>query len=99
MIRENVRNPWAHCNSAEWDNNKFLWSFKHMEELVTEFSKPHPSKIMPKSFDAAKIHSQMTAWEQDGLKLMGKNVDPALLNRVFEEHQKVMKAFVGCCEG
>ena len=93
-IRLNLRNPWAHCNSDEWEDNKFLESFKLMEELVTAISKPHNTKTMPKSFDATKIHSHMRAWKEDGLKLMGKNVDPALLNRVFEEHQKVMKTLV-----
>ena len=32
-IKQNTRNPWAHCNFREWDDNKFLESFKDMKEL------------------------------------------------------------------
>merc|ERR1711978_706604 len=67
-----------------------------MEELITPLSKV-PKKgpeAMPKSFDASKLTDHLKAWKEDGLKLMGKNVDPALLNRVFEEHEKVMKTLV-----
>ena len=89
-IRQKLRNPWAHCNSDEWKNNKFLTSFKLMEELVTALSKQPTTK----SFDKATILRDLKAWEVDGLKLMGNNVDPALLKRIFDEHHKVMKALV-----
>merc|ERR1719495_2143362 len=95
-LREKLRNPWAHCNTDEWDDNRFLESFKLMEELITPLSKVPKKgpKAMPKSFDASKLTNHLKAWKEDGLKLMGKNVDPALLNRVFEEHEKVMKTLV-----
>ena len=89
-IRKNLRNDWAHCNSDEWTESKYQESFKLMEELVTALSKQPTTK----SFDEATLLRNLKEWKVDGLTLMGNNVDPALLKRVFDEHHKVMKALV-----
>ena len=61
-----------------------------MEELVKALS----NQPTTKSFDEATILRDLKAWEVDGLKLMGNNVDPALLKKIFDEHHKVMKTLV-----
>ena len=89
-VRDRVRNPWAHCDSDEWDDNKYLDCFRLMENLVTVVSKQNTTSATT-FFDAAKIISNLRAWKDDGLKLLGEKIELQLLNKVFEAHAEVMK--------
>ncbi|CAC5396533.1 unnamed protein product [Mytilus coruscus] len=35
-VRRHIRNPWAHCNFAEWDAMKYSSSFQLMKKLVKD---------------------------------------------------------------
>ena len=92
-VKDRVRNPWAHCDSDEWDDNKYLDCFRLMENLVTVVSKQNTTSATT-FFDAAKIISNLRAWKDDGLKLLGEKIELQLLNKVFEAHAEVMKKLV-----
>ena len=80
-----VRNPWAHCTTRDWNQVKFLESFKLMTNLASAISSPNP-----KVFDTIRLADNLDSWRDDGLRLIAKNVDPALLKKVFEKFQKSM---------
>ena len=52
-VREQVRNPWAHCNWAEWDTCKFQTCFQLMDKLLAECG-------------LANAAADLKEWEQKG---------------------------------
>ena len=82
-IKQNTRNPWAHCNFREWDDNKFLESFKDMKELGGVLT-------LPREREKAELLEGLDSWKENGLRLIGNNVDISLLQEFYEEFQKTM---------
>ena len=39
-VKATVRNEWAHCNFADWDESRYLDVFQKMEELVRSLGLP-----------------------------------------------------------
>ena len=81
QLSSTVRNEWAHPNMANWTNMKYLDSFKLMVEIANALPEP---KLIRNIFDKKDIVTALTSWRDDGLKLIGKFVDPALLKKVFK---------------
>ena len=84
-IRQNVRNQWGHCNMSEWTQIKFFESFQLMIELM---------RILPNHVkEKENTIKSLVEWQEDGLKLLGKHIDPELLKRVYIEFQRVLEIF------
>ena len=81
--RIDVRNRWGHCDMSEWTHTKYLESFSIMTKLV---------KALPNSVkDKTSTIESLEDWKENGIKLLGKNVNPDLFKRVYVEFQNVMK--------
>lgn len=56
QLRNDVRNPWAHCNFTEWDAIKYLASFQLMQQLIRQ--------LMPSD---VKVLADLSHWEVNGM--------------------------------
>lgn len=59
VVREHVRNEWAHCNFTDWDATKFNSSFHEMQALVQSLNLP--------ATDEAKVLGELGDWETKGV--------------------------------
>ena len=81
-VRDQVRNEWGHGKMHQWNEMKYLDSFKKMISLVESF----PNALKNKQ----QIKDELLDWQNNGLKIMGNNVDPILLKKIFDETSSVM---------
>ena len=58
-VREDVRNPWAHCNFTDWSEPKFNDSFQAIESLVKKIHLP--------TADEKKVCDDLDFWKQTGI--------------------------------
>ena len=86
QVTDKIRNPWAHCDNSAFSQTKFLESFKLIGDLVSSLCPP-----LPKLLDKSKLTQDLASWKVNGLKLIGKHVEPALLKKVFDEFQNTME--------
>ena len=81
LVRDKVRNEWAHCHMKSWTEEKFLESFQLMERL---------SNFLPELIKR-DLKTKLTQWQDNGIKLFGNRIDPNLLKTIFDEFQKTLK--------
>lgn len=58
-----MRNPWAHCNFAEWDSIKYHRCFQLMYQLVKNMHLPVQDKT--------DVLGKITIWETNGNIMTG----------------------------
>jgi hypothetical protein len=73
-IRQKVTNEWGHCNMSSWTQIKFAESFQLMIKLIRAL----PSTVKEKE----NTIKSLIEWQDDGIKLLGKYVDPEILKKV-----------------
>ena len=57
-VRDEVRNPWGHCNITEWTEQKFNDCFVHMDNLIKELNLPHADEV--------KLVNEIKEWKKNG---------------------------------
>ena len=82
-VREQVRNEWGHCKVNDWNDLKYLNCFS----LMIKFAKTFPDSMKSK----VVLIEELTEWQENGLKLVGKYVEPELLRKVFKEYSFILK--------
>lgn len=56
QLRNDIRNPWAHCNFTEWDAIKYLESMQLMQQLIRHLHMPSEVKVL----------AELSHWEVNG---------------------------------
>ena len=74
-IRDDLRNEWAHCNVEEWTDRKYFECFNLMIRFV--------DSLAPGNFSSLK--SDLLSWQENGIKVLGKYVEPSLIKNIFTE--------------
>lgn len=64
VVKEHVRNEWAHCNFTDWDAVKFQSCFQEMQQLVQSIGLP--------TADETKLLAELNDWETKGLHFVLK---------------------------
>ena len=82
-VRKQVRNEWGHCRVDDWNDLKYLNCFS----LMIKFAKTFPDSMKSKFV----LIEELTEWQENGLKLVGKYVEPELLRNVFNEYSCILK--------
>ena len=82
-VRNQVRNEWAHCKVNDWNDLKYSNCFS----LMIKFAKTFPDSMKSK----VVLIEELTEWQENGLKLVGKYVEPELLRKVFKEYSFILK--------
>ena len=82
-VRNQVRNEWAHCKVNDWNDLKYLDCFS----LMIQFAKTFPDSMKSKFV----LIKELKEWQENGLKLVGKYVEPELLGKVFKEYSCILK--------
>ena len=82
-VRKQVRNEWGHCRVNDWNDLKYLNCFS----LMIKFAKTFPDSMKSK----VVLIEELTEWQENGLKLVGKYVEPELLRKVFKEYSSMLK--------
>ena len=82
-VRKQVRNEWAHCKVNDWNDLKYLDCFA----LMIQFAKTFPDSMKSKFV----LIKELKEWQENGLKLVGKYVEPELLGKVFKEYSCILK--------
>ena len=82
-VRKQVRNEWAHCKVNDWNDLKYLDCFS----LMIQFAKTFPDSMKSKFV----LIKELKEWQENGLKLVGKYVEPELLGKVFKEYSCILK--------
>jgi hypothetical protein len=57
-VRSDIRNEWAHCNFAEWTEQKFIDAFQNMETLLKNVN------LAPD--DEQKLCDELNSWKEKG---------------------------------
>ncbi len=86
LVRIDVRNPWAHCNFNRWDIEQYMHSFSAMEMLVKSLDNP-PGNII----DTQTVLASLQEWKENGIKLIGNQVDRDLFIKIVSEFSQTMK--------
>ena len=82
-VKKQVRNEWGHCKVNDWNDLKYLDCFA----LMIQFAKTFPDSMKSKFV----LIKELTEWQENGLKLVGKYVEPELLGKVFKEYSCILK--------
>jgi hypothetical protein len=61
-VRSDIRNEWAHCNFAEWTEQKFEAAFQNMETLLKNLNLPHN--------DRQKLCDELNSWKIKGNEIL-----------------------------
>ena len=80
-IRDQIRNPWAHCNINEWKATKYGDAFYLMEKMAN---------ALPANFDRVSLVQNLDTWKVNGLKLLGNNIDESVVKDMVQQSQKLM---------
>ena len=67
VVREHVRNEWAHCNFTDWDALKFQSCFQEMQQLVQSIGLPTADEI--------RLLSELNDWETKGFYCIFNSVN------------------------
>ncbi|XP_071141766.1 uncharacterized protein [Mytilus edulis] len=77
-VRRHIRNPWAHCNFAEWDALKFSSSFQLMKKLVKDLKLTLNEETI--------VIDEMDKWEMNGQRfLSGTTHGLGLVNELRQQ--------------
>ena len=82
-VKKQVRNEWGHCKVNDWNDLKYLDCFS----LMIQFAKTFPDSMKSKFV----LIKELKEWQENGLKLVGKYVEPELLGKVFKEYSCILK--------
>ena len=82
-VKKQVRNEWGHCKVNDWNDLKYLDCFA----LMIQFAKTFPDSMKSKFV----LIKELKEWQENGLKLVGKYVEPELLGKVFKEYSCILK--------
>ena len=74
----------AHCNISRWDQPKFSECFKVMTDLAG---------VLPKQL-SIQVGDSLKEWKENGLKLMGRNVEISLLKKIVKEFNVIVPTLV-----
>ena len=81
-VKKKVRNEWGHCKVNDWNDLKYLDCFA----LMIQFAKTFPDSMKSKFV----LIKELKEWQENGLKLVGKYVEPELLGKVFKEYSCIL---------
>ena len=84
QIRDELRNEWAHCNVQDWTARKYLECFNLMIKFV--------DSLAPGDFSSLK--SDLMDWQENGIKILGKYVEPSLVESIFSEISIMNKSVI-----
>ncbi|XP_052080610.1 uncharacterized protein LOC127718585 [Mytilus californianus] len=84
-IRENIRNPWAHCKFGEWTRVKYTNSFVLMGQLVKELDLSDSERN--------RILGELKTWSTNGLKFMKKTLGLEIVDEI-RQHTHVLSEYV-----
>ncbi|CAG2253724.1 unnamed protein product [Mytilus edulis] len=92
-IRQNIRNPWAHCDFTVWDAGKYSNSFTLMQNLVKDLKLSlNEEKQIIEDMEKWKIHGS-----NDNIITIKKElqkVDTYLLNKIDQLEKDMNKGFL-----
>ncbi|XP_052074713.1 uncharacterized protein LOC127712365 [Mytilus californianus] len=82
QLRNDVRNPWAHCNFTEWDAMKYLASIQLMQQLIRHLHMPSEMKVL----------ADLSHWEVNGINfLQGTRLGLEIVDEVNKHTQSLAK--------
>ncbi|VDI70024.1 Hypothetical predicted protein [Mytilus galloprovincialis] len=61
-VRQDIRNPWAHCDLTEWNTVKYLHSFRLMKNLVKD--------LKLRLNEESQIIGEIEKWEVNGPRFL-----------------------------
>ncbi|CAG2203968.1 unnamed protein product [Mytilus edulis] len=80
QLRNDIRNPWAHCNFTEWDAIKYLESMQLMQQLIRHLHIPSEVKVL----------AELSHWEVNGINfLQGTRLGLEIVEEVNKQTQSL----------
>ncbi|XP_052102316.1 uncharacterized protein LOC127735917 [Mytilus californianus] len=77
-VRQEIRNPWAHCDYTKWDALKYSTSFQLMEKLVTDLTMSQADKI--------QVMGELNKWKLNGQSFLnGTALGLELVNEIRQQ--------------